>query len=438
MRKLLRYCAIFYFTVTFSMSCVRMDTIVQKIFIAQIAHLDGVSDLTILKTDHFAGKCQFFFEQPIHHQDLSKGVFKQRVFVAHRGFNLPTVFVTEGYDASFAQDPAYTEELARLFNTNIVVVEHRYFEESTPSLQNWEYLTAENSAYDLHNIYTSLSTIYPAKWISTGISKGGQTSMFYKMFFPDDMDISVAYVAPLTRDIEDERCQIFLRDLVGTPEQRKIVENFQLEILKRRNQLMPMFAAHCNEENYRFRTSLDEIYDFCVLEYLFAHWQWGLPIEEVPSSTESDEDLFNYFKSFDLISFFDIYDPGKPSSVQFAKELGFYGYDIEPFTDYLTISNAKGFLNRLILPEDANISFDITLHNKILDYLTKEDPRIIFIYGQYDPWSAVAVDVSINMENKKNMIVAYVPKGSHDADIKRLPPETQNRVISTIKKWLDE
>ena len=261
--------------------------------------------------------------------------------------------------------------------------------------------------------------------------------MIYKTFFPDDMDVVVAYVAPLCRDVEDERIQIFLRESVGTPEQRNIIKDFQLELLKRRAQLMPMFAAYCDKENYTFRTSLDEIYDFSVLEYAFSYWQWGYPIEWIPSLSALDEELFSCFIRDDFLYYFDINDLGRPAMVQNARELGFCSYDIEPFADYLTIQSTKGFLNRLLLPEGAEVvPFDISLHNKIHDYLTKEDPRMIFIYGEYDPWSGVAVDVSINMKNKQNIIVAYEPKGSHFARIESLPQEMQSHVISTIRKWL--
>lgn len=409
----------------------------QKSFIDLIVHLPGVSNLTVLASDHFADKCVFFFEQPLDHKDPSKGVFKQRVFVSHRGFERPTVLVTEGYGAGGAGAARHNNELADLFQTNLVVVEHRYFLESTPSPRNWDYLTAENSAIDLHNIYVALKTIYPRKWMSTGVSKGGQTTMIYRTFFPNDMDISVPYVGPLNRDIEDGRHEIFLRHKVSTPQDRAIVENFQIEMLKRRTKMMSMFAAHCNERNFTFRTNLDEIYDYSVLEYPFAHWQYGTPIDRIPSLTASDEDLFNHFISVASPRYFQDKSSIESFNVQAVKELGYYGYDIEPFAAYLSIKNPKGYFKSLVVPKDADVSFDITLYNKICDFLTKEDPRMIFIYGEYDPWSATAADVSVDMKNKRNMFTAYVPQGSHSANIRRLPDALQKRVIDTITRWLE-
>ena len=126
-----------------------------------------------------------------------------------------TIMVTEGYGAAYALNPKYQEELSKLLNANLVFVEYRYFLESTPEPKNWDYLTAENSAYDLHNVRNTFKQIYPEKWISTGISKGGQTTMLYRAFFPDDVDFSVPYVGPLCKGVEDGRHEPFLRK-VGT------------------------------------------------------------------------------------------------------------------------------------------------------------------------------------------------------------------------------
>jgi hypothetical protein len=121
------------------------------------------------------------------------------VVISHEGFDRPTVLVTEGYGGDYALNPRYRDELAGLFHTNTVFVEHRYFSGSVPDTVDWQYLTAQNSASDLHLITTLFKQIYPQKWISTGISKGGQTALIYRAFFPNDVDITVPYVAPVSR-----------------------------------------------------------------------------------------------------------------------------------------------------------------------------------------------------------------------------------------------
>ena len=38
--------------------------------------------------------------------------------------------------------------------------------------------------------------------------------------------------------------------------------------------------------------------------------------------------------------------------MQAARELGYYGYDTKPFKKYLSIQPSKGYLHRLMLPEE--------------------------------------------------------------------------------------
>ena len=96
-----------------------------------------------------------YFTQPLDHRHPEKGSFRQRVIVSHIGFDRPTVIVTEGYGAAYALRSQYREELSKLLNANMIFVEYRYFLESTPEPKDWQYLTAENSADDLHAITTA-------------------------------------------------------------------------------------------------------------------------------------------------------------------------------------------------------------------------------------------------------------------------------------------
>ena len=313
---------------------------------AQAGLLEKVENMALvdrvkpLETTEFVEKYVIYFSQPLDHRHPKKGSFHQRVIVAHVGFDRPTVIVTEGYGAAYAMRPGYREELSRLFNANMIFVEHRFFLESTPEPRDWKYLTAENSAKDLHAVTAAFKTMYPGKWISTGISKGGQTSLLYRAFFPDDVDISVPYVAPLCYGVEDGRHEPFLQQ-VSTVEERKKVEDFQLEVLKRKSRLLPRFETYCTEKKYVFRAPLDEIYDFCVLEYSFALWQWGTEVSNIPSSAASDEEIFRHLLDVSDPSYFTCDSPNVSFFVQAARELGYYGYDIEPFREYLSIITPK-------------------------------------------------------------------------------------------------
>ena len=68
----------------------------------RLAALPGVSDVEALESTTFPEKYVFFIKQQLDGKDASKGTFEQRVVLCHRGFDRPTVLVTEGYSARYA------------------------------------------------------------------------------------------------------------------------------------------------------------------------------------------------------------------------------------------------------------------------------------------------------------------------------------------------
>ena len=427
----IRYAAL----LLFALLSASVSSFAQTVLEQKISAISAIKEIRPLETSEFSEKYVTYFTQPLDHRHPEKGSFRQRVIVSHVGFDRPTVIVTEGYGAAYALRSQYREELSKLLNANMIFVEYRYFLESTPEPKDWQYLTAENSADDLHAITTAFKNIYPGKWIATGISKGGQTTLLYRTFYPDDVDISVPYVAPLCYGVEDGRHEPFLHK-VSTPENRKIIEDFQLEALKRKATLLPRFEKYCTEKNYSFRAPIEEIYDYSVLEYSFALWQWGTPISSIPATTASDDEIFSHLLAISEPGYFTADSPNASFFVQAARELGYYGYDVQPFKQYLSIQSSEDYLHRLMLPEELkDMPFDKTLSKKITKFLKKQDPKMIFIYGQNDPWTAAGVTW---LKNKKNIHVFIQPNGSHLARINTLPETEKAKVMELINGWLKD
>lgn len=402
----------------------------------KLAALKGISRIETLESDHYAEKYVVRIDQALDPKHPEAGSFTQRVIIGHVGFDRPTILVTEGYGAAYALNPKYQEELSKLLDANLVFVEYRYFLESTPEPLNWDYLTAENSAYDLHHVTTTFKQIYPEKWISTGISKGGQTTTLYRAFFPDDVDFSVPYVAPLNRGVEDGRHEPFLQQ-VGSQAQRDSIENFQREVLKRKADLLPLLNAFCKEKKLTFRISPAEVLDYCVLEYPFALWQWGTPVGNIPSLDADNQTLFDHLVGISGPDYFAEGQPNLSFFVQAARELGYYGYDTAPFKDLLTIPGSQGYLNRIMLPKELvdRVEFRPALYEKVSRFLKDNDPKMIFIYGEVDPWSATRVP---DFEGKKNLQIYIQPGGSHRARISNMPEEIRSRIMAQLEAWLAE
>lgn len=401
-----------------------------------LCRLEGITECNESESTVYPEKYEVMIRQPLDYNDPSAGTFEQRFYVLHRGYDRPVVFVTEGYRGSYAARENFTNEIAEHYQANIILVEHRYFERSTPEPRDWDYLTVENSMNDLHRINQTMRKIYPGKWISTGISKGGQTTIMYKTYFPDDTDIAVPYVAPVCFGVEDGRHEPFI-ERCGTPEERAKILAFQTEFLERRSEIQPLFEAFCHEKELKFRIPIEEAYDYCVLEYSFAFWQWGTPVNDIPASGSDAGTMLAHLTKVAGPAYFSI--SKEPSFyVQAARELGYYGYDTKPFKGLLTIPNAKGYLHKIMMPEDAlHYKFSHQVHKDIYKYLRKNDPKMIFINGEFDPWNAVSADKKL-FKNKENMLLMVDRGGSHRARIATLSEEQQTEVWKRIDQWLEE
>ncbi len=405
--------------------------------------------------DCFTEKYKFFIEQPIDHTNPSVGTFRQKVVLFHKEFSRPMVLITEGYSSNGAH-PNYNNELCAMLNTNMVEVEHRYFNESIPFMQddttitdetlNWDYMTAKNEAADLHRVNMLLKRLYTGKWIATGISKGGQTAMFYTTYYPKDIDISIPYVGPLCKGYEDGRHEPFLAEFVGTEKDRKILYDFQVEFLKRRSKIEPLMQKLSEENGYTYKMPLSAIYDYCVLEFPFAFWQWGYDTAIVPDpKSASDKEMFDFLVKTSGPDYFAEGGSSAPFFVQAAKELGYYGYDTKPFKGLLTIEDAEGYLHKIFVPQSQEFKFDKYLYKDIKKFLAKTDSKMMFIYGEFDPWSAVMPEAPVKNnalkakgKGRENIYLFVEPGGSHRARINTLPEEMRNEAISVLKRWLEE
>lgn len=410
------------------------------LFMKQLCALDCVSEVQPLETTCFKEKYVLKMEQQVDWKTSAKGTFGERIFVGMKGLDKPTVLVTEGYSASYGLNPGYEEELSRLFDANVVLCEYRYFSQSVPVPTNWDYMTVDNSLADYHHVRQVFGQLFKGKWISTGISKGGQTTMFYRATYPDDVDVSVSYVAPLNRAVEDGRHEKFLAKKVGTKEERKVIRQAMQELMRRKTELMKLFHAYCEENDYQFLMSEEDVYDYCVLEFPFALWQWGTPVSSIPelTSDEDDEVWFDCLMKVSSPDYFAYPSQYMPFDVQAAKELGYYGYSLKPIKKWTSLKSTKGYLKKMWLPDSLRkYDFDPALYKRTVKYLKKEDPKHIFIYGEIDPWSSSGVCTWLNCKKKKNMRVYVQPRGSHKARINNMPERMKTEIINRLTNWLN-
>lgn len=407
------------------------------LFMKTLCQLEGVSEVKTLKTSCFSEKYVLKIRQNVDGDTDEKGTFNERLIVGFRGYDRPTVLVTEGYFADYGLRENYEEELSQMFNANVILCEYRYFAESVPQPTNWDYMTVDNSLRDYHHVRQVFGTIFSGKWISTGISKGGQTTMFYRATYPDDVDVSVSYVAPLNKGVEDGRHETFLEKKVGTKAERKAIKAAQQELMKRKGELMPLFNSYCEKNGYKFYISNEDIYDYCVLEYPFALWQWGTPVSTIPSAEADNQKWFNNMMEVASPDYFAYPNKFMPFDVQASRELGYYGYSLKAIKKWSSVKNTKGYLKDLLLPENLRkYDFDKRLYDRTVKFLKEEDPTHIFIYGEIDPWSASGVCTWLDCSKKENMRVYVQPRGSHKARINNMPADMKKEIVDRLSAWM--
>ncbi len=369
------------------------------------------------------------FRQPLDHSNPTSLGFTQRLYLSHVDYNKPMVLVTEGY----ARDRNATYELSKYLRANQLIVEHRYFGKSVPDSLQWEYLKIKQAADDHMAIIKQFKKLYKGKWISTGISKGGQTSLYLKYFYPDAVDATVPYVAPINLALEDPRIYEFLRS-VGDEECRTKIFNFQRRLLEKRAEILPLAKWYSKGKGFTFnRIGLEAAFEYAVLEYSFSFWQWGLDCTDIPSENASTDELLENL--INTVGFSLYMDEGiayyEPHFYQAINELGYYGFETKGFEDLLKV--VKEPTNTIFAPEGTVEKFDPTLAQNIHKWLTKKGERIAYIYGELDTWSATALYPKAKLDALQIMMSN---RAHGDARIKNMTLEEKARLKSKLEAWL--
>ena len=388
--------------------------------------------------DGFSAAYLLQVRQPIDHHDESKGYFYQRVWFTHRGFDKPTVINTAGYHCNANR----IYEMTELLNANQLRVEHRFFGTSTPDKTDdkkipasmYQYLNMEQATADLHHIRELFAQIYPNKWAATGISKGGMTCLYYRYFYPDDVDVSVPYVAPVDTTYEDPRIYQFLKKQ-GNKSCRKHIRQIQDRLLTDREDALLRLKWYTKGKGYTFDyLGFEKAFEYGVLEYPFSFWQVGHQCKDIPDKNAPMDEIVEYFNKVVGLSLFSDSEIETFGShyYQAATETGYYGYLTEPFAGKL--KKLTGHPHATFVPQKMKTTYHKELSNKLYNWCQTKGNHIIYIYGKRDTWTAAGVPKSDQVDSEW-----FIMDGrSHiDARIKNFNPEEKARFDAALNKWIN-
>lgn len=386
----------------------------------------------------YKAQCSLLFTQDLNHEDEGGETFQQRVCIVFRGFDRPTILVTHGYYWPSFKDAT---DLGINLNANLVHVEHRNYGVSTNSdFGTWEYQTTAQAAADLHDVYQALKRVFPGKWISAGTSKNGENAMCYAYYYPDDMELAVAFCSPFMTSLDDQRFGHYLFEEIGSDLHRNLMrqgitnaltdgeDGMYMDLcrmMQSKGEKVPAFAE------YVF--NVFETY-FQTFQYIPDHAQRKVILEKYANHSDSLMAGIYQYMVENREEMFYIY------FVECAKQLGWLN---EGYSYFANLLEGTGFRKEDVLPSLLNgadkelvATYDGTMYNDLVNnFFIHSTCPLLFYYAHDDPWTAGAPP-----QVGQNGKIVVNPMGKHISDLNDpniCPPAIKQEVMDYVYSCLD-
>ncbi len=375
-----------------------------------------------------------WFEQPSDHTRPERGTFRQHLIVSVRSLETPMVLHTPGYAIA-----DYSSDVSRVFPTNEIEVEHRFFGTSVPEPLDLDTLTIMQSAADSHRIVEAFSPLFTGPWVNTGHSKGGMTALFHRRFFPCDVDGSAPYVTPISLGRSDERYGPHLTRIGGAQwascrEAYFSVDRAVIQDVAQRASTLPgTYSRIGSAENALWATTGAGYWG--IFQYgLMEDPQYGCGV--VTSSVNADLSRWVGRQVRTAQRYADEYDPPVMGDdlmypFQTLNELGAPGTTRAHLASFGPVPTLRPEAE-FNIPLATQPTFEPRAMPDVLAWLSRYGARFQFLYGEWDPWTGGAVDTP-GMSDAAKFIV---PEGAHGVSVRDLPLADRLEAIGRLQRWL--
>lgn len=268
------------------------------------------------------------------------------------------------------------------------------------------------------------------------------TAIFHERFYPEDLDLVIPMVAPISRAPQDPRYPPFLAS-IGTEDCRNRLEQSIIDTIGRLDELLDAYQVPPTQRPQQY-ASLK--YQF--ISYPWSYWQYlgQDDCDTIPDGkTASIQDLVIFFFYFNQSP-----KPGIPIDEEQATSYT-YGYQAMTELGYQDLF-ATGYLERLqmlgLLSQQELQQYRFTYRDQYavqapwdilppfnpepmldIDKWLKEDAKdVLAIYGEFDPWTAAKV--TLNEANKSKVYIA--PQANHGTMLSDLSFEDYKEVEARI------
>ncbi len=400
--------------------------------LSELAKLPNVADATQMPTSQPGYTyVVVHFTEPVDHADPASPTFLMEVSLLHKAYDAPLIVHTSGYSDYYKNNSV---ELTNLLTANQISIEHRFFGTSRPDPADWTKLTIEQMADDEHDIVSALRTIYSGPAISTGGSKGGMTAVFYRRFFPEDVDGTVPYVAPISFAEPDTRYPPYIATL-GPSDCHQAVQAIAVEMLANRRAAMEQRAqAQATAQTYSYtRIALGPAVESAIESLEWSFWQYyGIDYcPNVPPTTDTDDQLYSFLDTVSPVSdsddeqvaFFEAYYYQSYAQLAYPDDGTTY---LKPYYRYTDADYLGALPNGAEPPYDGGAA----MHD-IDNFVQTSGDRLLFVYGQWDPWSGG----KFTLGNATDSLELVQAMGTHGSKITHLAAADEQTAFDELLAW---
>ena len=417
----------------------------------------------------YLGQCYYFnYNQMVDHNDPSKGTYKQQVVLTFVGKDAPTILHTQGYSLTNEADPndiqnrldsikaphflwALSKDNGKDKKFDVNCLQVALPEGDTDSFL---YLNAEQQSKDLHAIVTDLKKALitgSGKWLSTGLSKNGDTSTQYAYFDElngwNDIDVYVPFASPIPIQENDIRIGTYMLTR-SSKEALPALEKAYKKLVDDQAVADATIEAYAKKGGKLKKDSALFSTVEAVLDNLFqlqSYADYNTWTKLIPKEGDKPETYAKFFMLTPISPEVEYKVAGArgplhkrrtPYEVQNAMEQGGAGFDFSWFLDGKLLSESdKKYFKDLMEKSKNSKTMDLQVNvRKNLETTTK---KLIFVYGEDDPWTGAAIADPTNPNVKKYI----VPHGTHTDDFKvyaRYPggQEIADKIMADVKAIL--
>jgi hypothetical protein len=259
------------------------------------------------------------------------------------------------------------------------------------------------------------------------------TAIYHRRYFPDDVDGTVPYVAPISFGAPDARYLPFL-DMIGPANCRQAIRATSLEILKNRRAAMVARArAQAVEDQILYtRIPIEPAVESSIASIEWAFWQYaGVQFcPSVPPVGADDDTMWEFLEavvpvsdnSDDQVAQFEAYYHQAYAQLGFPDAGGAY---LDPYMMYTDADYYPALPTAVPAYDDGVAMRDIDA------FVQERGYRLLFVYGQWDPWTGGPFALG----NATESSLFVQPQGTHSARLSRLSTDDREEAFAKLFAW---